>query len=409
MKKLCALLLLLSGSAFSQSAWPSSIWNNATGLNTVMSNAGLTDLSGLHWNPQTNRLYVLHGDGRVRVLQYDATAQAFTQVANKTISGGPEGITQANLAANEFYTMDENNYEIRKYTHTANFSSVTEAKHWNLLQAPSPMTDTGNTGPEGIVFVPDASLTAANFTSSVTGQPYTSTKGAGGLFFVAHQDGGYVWVFDINPSVNNDFAYVGKYKTHRNESCDLAFDRSTGLLYILHNISANYLEVTDLSLGPATGGEATFATTAEYFISNPSDGNMNIEGFALMPKCGEVTGSAFLCRDVESDEALSIQQDAIRWFHPFTANGECPPLANERFGTTSISVYPNPSNTKVTIDFGDKRKRSLEVYDLLGQQMLHFITTESLETLDISDWTPGVYLLEVTTDSGTAAQRIVKN
>ena len=42
-----------------------------------------------------------------------------------------------------------------------------------------------------------------------------------GLVFIAHQNGGYLWVFDVNPNVTDDFAFVGKYKTNRNESCDL--------------------------------------------------------------------------------------------------------------------------------------------------------------------------------------------
>ncbi|MEI2422326.1 hypothetical protein V6O07_18745, partial [Arthrospira platensis SPKY2] len=98
-------------------------------------------------------------------------------------------------------------------------------------------------GPEGISFVPDNWLQTSGFVSSQTGQPYTSTKGMGGLMFIAHQDGGFVWVFDINPNQTNDFLYVGKYKTSRTESCGLSFDSSTGMLYILHNVGDNFLEV----------------------------------------------------------------------------------------------------------------------------------------------------------------------
>src|SRR5690606_39091409 len=113
--------------------------------------------------------------------------------------------------------------------------------------------------------IPDQNLAQANFQSTVTGGVYTSQKGAGGLFFIAHQNGGYIWVFDINPEVSDDFAFVGKYKTSRNESCDLAFDASTNLLYVLHNIGANYLQITDLSLEGAAA-EPTLTTVAEYFL-----------------------------------------------------------------------------------------------------------------------------------------------
>lgn len=390
---LILLSLMLTGWAKAQTAWPSESWNAATPLTSVMNAGGLLELSGLHWNPETNRLYVVHGDGRVRILQLDEATNTFTQIGNKTISSGPEGITQANLSANEFYTIDENNYEIRKYTHNATFSTVTEARHWDLLVAPSPMQDTGNTGPEGIVFIPDANLTAAGFISSETEMPYTSTKGAGGLFFIAHQDGGYIWVFDINPEVTDDFAYVGKYGTNRTESCDLAFDRSTNLMYILHNTGSNYVEVTDLSL--AMTGETKFNTVAEYFISNPTS-NVNIEGFSITPKCADPENvSVWLCRDVENDEATEIKQDAIRWFNPFVSGGDCMPLKTENFVTEDLnSVYPNPGSDQVTIHSKINENFTVRFINALGQVVLETDASNG-NTINIAALETGIYIIEI--------------
>ena len=409
MKRTALLLFLFATlSSQAQSPWPGENWSSATPLTTVMNSAGLLELSGLHWNPLNNRLYVVHGDGRLRVMQLDIPSHTFSQIGNKSISGGPEGITQADFAANEFYTIDENNYEIRKYTHTTNFTTVTETKHWNLLQSPSPMVDTGNTGPEGIIFVPDTNLASAGFVSSVTQQPYTSVKGAGGLFFVAHQDGGYVWVFDVNPNVNNDFTYVGKYKTNRNESCDLSFDRSTGLLYILHNLSSNYIELTDLSLAQVS--ETKFATVSEYFVANPADGNTNIEGFAVMPKCeSAVTGSAFLCRDVESNANAAIKLDAIRWFEPYLADGICEPLDVGHFIKSDLVVYPNPISNQFVVKMNSNGVKKITVYNSLGQKIWSEFT-DGLETpIDAHSWPSGNYILSVESDGNTTTQKILKN
>jgi hypothetical protein len=315
--------LIYVSRAPAQTAWPSEAWSNAVNLTGVMDAGGLTELSGLFWNDVTDRLYVSHGDGRLRVLQFNAGNNAFSQIGNIGYSGGPEGITQVNLSANEFYTIDEDNYQIRKYTHPSNFSSVTLAKSWNILLPPSTMTNTGNTGPEGIAFIPDSFLNAVGFISSVSGLPYTSVKGMGGLLFIAHQNQGYVWVFDVNPSVSNDFAFVGKYKTNKSESCDLAFDRTTGLLYILHNTGGNFLEVTDLTTTLIAVNERKFTVLNEYYVANPS-GNQNVEGFAITRKCDDISQvSVWLCRDVEATESATYKLDCLRWFNPFTAPGYC--------------------------------------------------------------------------------------
>lgn len=366
-----------------------------------MSPSAAIELSGLHWNSVNNRLYAVQNDGRLRVLQYDASGGTFSQIANKSFDGGPEGITQVDLSANEVYTIDENEYEIRKYTHNASFSTLTESRHWNLLQAPSPMPDTGNTGPEGIAFVPDSFLADSNFTSSVTGQPYVSTKGMGGLMFVAHQDGGYIWVFDLNPDVNNDFAYVGKYKTSRSESCDLAFDRSTGLLYILHNVGSNYLQVTNMSLAPAPGSEPTFSTLNEYFIANPTGSNTNVEGFALMPKCGDLTGSAFLCRDASSSEALSVRQDVLRWFAPFLADGNCELSVNDP-NQKAVIVYPNPTAETLFISGLDSQKANIAIFDLNGKLVKK--QQQANSKIDVSKLAKGEYILKI--DNGNSTQEI---
>lgn len=408
MRKIYLFLLLPLQSVVAQ-VWPASSWSNATNLTATMDAGGITDLSGLHFNPVNNRLYGVQGDGRLRVLQWNTAANTFTQIASKALAGGPEGITQANLNANEFYTIDENNYEIRRYSHTANFGTITLLRQWDLLTSPSPMEDTGNSGPEGIVFVPDSALSAIGFVSTETGQPYTSVKGAGGLFFIAHQDGGYVWVFDLNPNTDDDFAYVGKYLTNRNESCDLAFDRSTGLMYILHNLSPlNRIEVTDLAT-TIVDGERKFNIVHEYPITNPGDGNTNIEGFALTPRCPDTgTKAAWLCRDVESNEDDAILQDALRWFNPFVVDGSCAPLAAVDFRPENlIRIYPNPSQQQISIS--GIATASVRIVNQLGQTLLEKQAVTHQSEIDIAALPAGIYTVLVSENTHFWMVRWIKN
>jgi len=412
MNKIFTLLSLLAFSfGFAQSPWPSVNWNSADNLTDIIDTDGLTDMSGLHWNPVTERLYCIQGDGRLYVLQQNSTATGYTIIANKSVPDGPEGITQVSFTANEFYTIDENNYEIRKFTHNAAFGNLVESRHWDLLASPSPMEDTGNNGPEGIVFIPDSALSASAFVSQQTGLAYTSTKGMGGLMFVAHQDEGYIWVFDINPNVTNDFAYVGKYKTNRLESTDLAFDRTTGLLYILHNIDANYIEVTDLSSVITTGSTRKFVTKSEYFVANPTDDNVNIEGFAIAPKCPGGNGvSAWLCRDVEGNEDDEIQQDALRWFNPYVADGVCTPLSVDENFTSQIAVYPNPGNGIVTISLGNfSTGTNIRIINSLGQTVMKIKSETGNPTFDASSLASGMYLIEINQGQNTATVKWIRN
>lgn len=393
-------ILLVVSSCRAQTAWPSESWNAAANLTGVMDANGLLELSGLHWNPVSGRLFVAHGDGRVRILQWSGASNAFTAIANISGIGGPEGITQVSYNANEFYTVDEDDFEVRRYTLSPDLTTATLTRYWDLLASPSPMTNTGNTGPEGIAFIPDSILAARGFISQLSGAQYTSTKGMGGLLFVAHQDGGYIWVFDVNPAVNNNFAYVGRYKTNRSESCDLEFDSSTGLLYILHNTGGNTVEVTDLTSAPVSGGRK-FVTVKEYTVPNPS-GNTNIEGFALTPRSGPLmmsTGtSAFFCRDVESDEPSAERKDCLRWFQPFSESGPAGLRGESADGMPEEerSLYPNPATTGFSVRgrLPDAGNTTVTVFNVLGQRMLEQPYGRN-STVDIARLTAGVYFVEI--------------
>ena len=377
--------------SYSQVAWPATDWSSAVNLSADFP-LDATELSGLYWNNLTNCLYAIGDGGSVYVLHYDKTTGQYTLLDSALTIHSPEGITQVDNSAREFYTIDEQSYEIRKYTYGTNFLSLSKSKSWYLLQSPSPMTDTGNTGPEGIAFVPDSYLQRIGFLSSVTGHVYTSVKGMCGLIFIAHQDGGYVWVFDVNPNVSNDFAYVGKYRTNRSESCETTFDCSTGLLYVLHNVNDNYLEVTDLST-TIVSGEYKFKTLKEYYIPNPS-GSINVEGFALSPKYpANLSMGVWLCRDVsKKTETL----DAIRWFNQFTFEGnEITGLTNIAGDAEMFSVYPDLVNDNLTLKSSTAGSFSVKIYSVTGQLVLEKDRLNAIETINLKNLGRGIYFVKL--------------
>ncbi len=405
-----SVALLFGFLSFSQSPWPAENWSQATPLTAVMDAAGVQDLSGLHWNPQTNRLYLVQGSGFLRVLQLNTATNTFSQLAYKALTGGPEGITQADYNATEFYVIAENEYEIRKYTTNAGITTISESRHWDLLNAPSPMNDTGNSGPEGIAFVPDSALSAIGFVSEQTGNPYTSVKGMGGLMFIAHQDGGYIWVFDINPNTSNDFAYVGKYKSAQQESCDLAFDRTTGLLYILHNVSGNNrLEVSDLS-SAIVNGERKLNDVDEILIPNAPGSNDNIEGFALSPKCPDSgTVSAWLCRDTEDSDSNAIQQDALRWFNPFAAAGNCTPLGTDLVDTATFEMILDPADDLLSVAFADNGPHRLTIINAQGRSVLTLEGSGNSLQTSVATLADGFYIAEINTNGRILRRKFLKN
>ncbi|OGC33533.1 hypothetical protein A2311_02270 [candidate division WOR-1 bacterium RIFOXYB2_FULL_48_7] len=121
--------------------------------------------------------------------------------------------------------------------------------------------------------------------------------------FVCHQNGGRVYVFDLSPT-SSTVTFVGAYKTRRDESADLEFDRSNGHLYIWHNTGDNYLEVTTLS--SYVNGERYLTPIAEFL--SPKGGNL--EGIGILP-ASDSNNWCLITDDSNQDGA------ALMWFRSF--------------------------------------------------------------------------------------------
>ncbi len=73
----------------------------------------------------------------------------------------------------------------------------------------------------------------------------------------------------------------------------------------------------------------------------------------------------------------------------------------------SVMVYPNPAKNKVTVKATGTIK-SLQLYDVQGRILQSISDSRSQVTLDIANQQRGVYFLKITTDKGSAVQKIVK-
>jgi hypothetical protein len=323
----------MMGSALSiaQSPWPAEANTSAVKLTSVDAEFNAVNMSGAFWNPVTRMLWLANNSGRFHALVENgggsfmvATNSSGTK-ARWAPGGDLEAICQANYSDQVVYLMDENS-SIREYD-VSNYGVAKENRSWNITaQCP----EVSGSGPEGITFVPDEWLHRQGFRSA-SGALYTSTNGMGGLMLVGHQTGGYIHAFDLVPA-GTAYGYVGKYKTSRAETADVAFDRSTGKLYIWHNTGANYLEVAELN-SYMDGADRRFRTIIEY--TGPRSGNL--EGFACVPT-QETNNWCFVTDDDNQNS------EAIMWYRQFDPSEDVDaddlPDAWElwQFGTTTQTV-----------------------------------------------------------------------
>jgi len=296
---LCFITLFTNISQASD-AWPAEPWWNSEIL-TDLDNDFKNNLSGAHWNPQSRTLWVsLNGPAKFWAIKEDKNGNFVIDHKNGVrgqmqVNGDLEGITQVDYIKEHVFLIDESNETIKQYD-VSDYSQPTLLHRWDI-GATLPIAF--GSGPEGITFVPDEWLTKQGFVDQ-EGNAYKSQYGMGGLMLVAHQNGGHIYAYDLDPN-GSHYRLVGKYSSSRNESSGLEFDRSSGFLFIWHNTDGNRLEVTTLG-SSVINSERKLNRIKQYY--SPKGGNL--EGFALTPADTNEHRAFFVDDDNQDGAALML-------------------------------------------------------------------------------------------------------
>ena len=79
---------------------------------------------------------------------------------------------------------------------------------------------------------------------------------------------------------------------------------------------------------------------------------------------------------------------------------------NENIEYQNISIYPNPTESQITIEA--QGLRQVRVFNVMGQEVKVMNTNESTITIDLSMQPQGCYFIETTTEQGCSTRKIVK-
>lgn len=92
-----------------------------------------------------------------------------------------------------------------------------------------------------------------------------------------------------------------------------------------------------------------------------------------------------------SDSNFSVTQGVQQPFEISTTLG-----ANLTNLTLEIKVYPNPTASKLFLNYGDLRKNSsYQLFDENGRLILERKISESLSEIEMDKYTSGIYILKV--------------
>lgn len=204
---------------------------------------------------------------------------------------------------------------------------------------------------------------------------FTSGIGITGGAILSSEDGysiGFEAPVPVSPILPESFSFYYKY-------FPLASDSAQAI--------AKMFDVDGIQIGEAVitlGGTVSNYTFASTPISYSGPGpveNISIS-FATATMGNQPTfGTRFLVDDVSLDGALGLEEKE-----------------------QSLSIFPNPANSELVID-GLEGNEQLILFNLGGER-LDFKIDEAGK-INCSSWSNGVYLLNITNETGSFVQKII--
>ncbi|WP_339889470.1 choice-of-anchor J domain-containing protein [uncultured Flavobacterium sp.] len=86
------------------------------------------------------------------------------------------------------------------------------------------------------------------------------------------------------------------------------------------------------------------------------------------------------------------------------------PLSTENFLSNEISIYPNPTNDILNINYGTSTIdiKSIQIHDMLGKVV--YQSQSKVERIDLSNFNSGIYIIAISTENnGKITKKLIKN
>lgn len=112
--------------------------------------------------------------------------------------------------------------------------------------------------------------------------------------------------------------------------------------------------------------------------------------------------------DLDNDGDLDVlsasaYDDEIAWYMNQLLTISVEPGQSGHF-----AIYPVPAENLLNIDFADKNIQKISISDLTGKEVFTRTGLQSHESIDLSDFQSGVYIISIITGSGIKTGKIVK-
>lgn len=173
-------------------------------------------------------------------------------------------------------------------------------------------------------------------------------------------------------------------------------------------------DILSFSLPEETGVATINNTnhTVEIEIANGSNITSLTANFALSSQAeayigGTLQESGVTSNDFTSPVTYTVEAengDTQDW----TVTVSEAPVGINKISENKISIFPNPTNGKINFEFADNNILEINISDISGKTIIEKNNIQQNETIDLSSYNSGIYIIKIRTNDEIFTTKIVK-
>ncbi|MEI8048407.1 MAG: T9SS type A sorting domain-containing protein, partial [Bacteroidota bacterium] len=149
----------------------------------------------------------------------------------------------------------------------------------------------------------------------------------------------------------------------------------------------------------------TDGCTAEHYVYNNGDSGAVVELYKIIGGGHTWPGAPFVIGVTNMD--FSASAEIWRFLRKFDLIGSVNTgINNEVAKSPAFTVFPNPSQSKFTIDFADLSEKEITVTNYLGQFVQQFLCKSN--HAELNNLNKGIYFVSVKTEGQVFTKKIIK-
>ena len=182
-------------------------------------------------------------------------------------------------------------------------------------------------------------------------------------------------------------------------------------LWLLGRVDNNYVGVRRSCVGQINGVWACDLTPGSSWVIIVGDSGMygsfnNFQAVIDSSKFSERWYYDSVGKLSDYFAQIIIDGDTVG--HVWAIDSIATGIQNIKPSGTGLNVYPNPASTTLNISLdGNPVNGAIEVYSTIGEMIYPSTITGTKMSIPISQWSDGMYVVRVTTESGTVSKSFV--